>query len=308
VDSDGDGLGDAFEEASATRFDPNDTDTDGDGTQDADEDDDDDGLSALDEYAVARRAPLGSAFPASPLRKDIVIELDLMANHAIAESLLAEVALAYAAAPVTGLDGASGVGVHFLVDEDAIATQVFDGSFPQRQGFLAAHANGLADGQSPALPLARMVHVVVAAQRADLTTRGGEVVEGEPDVPETSGLFLYLDAIAAAFPQCNAPDGALSVDEAVVGTLIHELGHVLQLGHDTDVGGGINFHNVMSVPTSCTEARERFRGTGNTDASLGATESVSAPRFSAAAASLFSFTELMSVDTATFADTDGREM
>ena len=90
--------------------------------------------------------------------------------------------------------------------------------------------------------------------------------------------------------------------------MVHELGHILQLGHDTDAGGGINHYNIMSLATDCAEAGMRYLGTGNTDETLGNTESVASSRFSWAAEALMDFQNKLSVDTAVMVDTDGVEM
>jgi hypothetical protein len=202
--------------------------------------------------------------------------------------------------------------VHFYLDELDIPAQEFDGSFPQRNSFMKNHGPQMDDGESPPLPLAKMIHVVAAARRTDISDRGGEVVtHGDGDV-EAAGVFLYYDVIYELFPMCERPVEPvlppITPEEMIAATLVHEMGHTLQLGHDTTVGGGINYFNIMSVPTSCPEAHMRMHGTGNQDPALGNTESLSAPRFSEAAALIMRFSSKLSVDTAEMEDDDGHEM
>ena len=80
------------------------------------------------------------------------------------------------------------------------------------------------------------------------------------------------------------------------------------MGPPKNAGGGINHYNIMALATNCTEAGMRYLGTGNTDESLGNTESVASSRFSWAAAALMDFRNKLSVDTSVMVDTDGVEM
>ena len=75
----------------------------------------------------------------------------------------------------------------------------------------------------------------------DRDTRGGEVVTHADDISRT-GVLIYADTIADVFPRCGLDDPPpipfVTVDEALAGTLVHEIGHTLQLGHDTEAQGG----------------------------------------------------------------------
>lgn len=312
-DSDGDGLPDVWELAAgdAARLDPYKRDSDGDGTPDGAEDYDGDGLSNLEELAAARFSTLPEAPAAHPLRKDLLIELDSMAGRAPEEEALRMAARAFAALPLQNPDGSSGVTLHVIPDEQDLPAQEFDGSFEQRWNYLAAHGPKMNDGLSPPLPLRKMVHVMVVSRRQDIPDRGGEVVAAESD-PERAGVFVYRDVIEAYFPACERTMPpvlpAITVLEMTGGTLIHEVGHTLQLGHDTEAGGGVNNFNIMSVPGSCGEAQMRSHGADNHDPALGAIEESGEARFSAAASQLMRFTRKLSADTAAMEDEDGYEM
>jgi len=101
----------------------------------------------------------------------------------------------------------------------------------------------------------------------------------------------------------------VSVEQATSASLVHELGHVLQLGHDTEGGGGINPYNIMATdPPTCAEVRKRILGDGNTDPSLGATQTTGGPRFSKAAAALMKLKNKISVEANKFEIGEGYEM
>ncbi len=309
VDQDGDGLPDAWELAAGdlALLDPAASDTDGDSVADGDEDPDGDRLTNLEELALGSLTPAAGA-PPRPLRADLPVELDLMAGRTLDGAVLAVAAGAFAALPHANPDGSAGVNLLVVVDETDLVAQDFDGSFEQRWSLFAAHGPRFADQAAPAIPSHRFLHAVVATRRLDLPDRTGEAV-GEVDDPERAGLFLFFDVIAELAPFCAAPAAVppqpeITLAEALANTLAHELGHLLQLGHDTEAGGGVNAYNVMAVAESCTEAQRRFHGLGNSDPALGNTEAVAAPRFSAAAAALMRFDQLLSVDTATLADVD----
>jgi hypothetical protein len=112
-------------------------------------------------------------------------------------------------------------------------------------------------------------------------------------------VFVYADVIDGLHPNCGRPERpAITFEEALAATMTHELGHTLQLGHDTDTNGGKNCYNIMSVPSSCDEAHQRVRGLGNSDDRLGNTEAISAPRFSEDAIDIMKLDAILSVDTA----------
>jgi hypothetical protein len=303
-DSDGDGLPDSFELAAGdlTKLDPDRADSDGDGLSDADEDYDGDGLTNIEELAAGRLSFKGDVSAPNPFRLDLLVELDCMADRCPSDQLLAEAALTWADVDLSNPDGSSGVGLHIVIDETGLADQQFDGSFEQRWSYFAAHGPHFDDGGSPPLPLGHFVHVMAVHSRQDIPDRGGDTVAGPDDEPEKSGVFIYHDVIYNLFPACGRttppvwPD--ITPEEMVVSTLVHELGHTLQLGHDTDVGGSTNYYNVMSVPQSCTNAQMRTHGVDNDDPLLGSTAQVNAPRFSSAAAALMDFSNILSVDTA----------
>jgi len=303
-DSDGDGLPDSWEVAAGNPalLDPQQEDSDGDGLSDADEDYDADGLTNIEELAAGRLTFEGDVSTPNPFRLDLLVELDCMADRCPSSQLLAEAAAAWADVDLSNPDGSTGVGLHVVIDEAGLAAQLFDGSFEQRWSYFAAHGPHFDDGGSPPLPLGSFVHMVVARSRQDLPDRGGDTVAGPDGQPEKSGVFIYHDVIYNLFPACGRTSPPvwpeITPGEMVTSTLVHELGHTLQLGHDTDVGGGTNYYNIMSVPQNCTDAQMRTHGVDNDDPLQGSTAQAGASRFSSAAAALMDFSNILSVDTA----------
>ncbi len=214
------------------------------------------------------------------------VELDEMENRT-----LSDVVLEFAQEAYFDIE----INLQFVRDEESIPELTLDGSVEQRRQLLSEHRTH--EG---------MVHAVVATRRLDLPERGGELVASDGGPIEESGVLIFYDEIDDLHPACGSPNApSISRGEALAGTLVHEIGHALQLGHDTEVGGGVNFYNIMSEPTGCGEAQKRSHGLGNHDGQLGATEELAAPRFSAAARALIDLDHVVSIDTAIL---DSQEM
>jgi hypothetical protein len=284
----------------ATQLDAMLADTDGDGTPDGQEDPDGDGLTNLEEFALTRLSPEPAGLPPHPFTRSLLVELDAMDGRRIDPAVLERAAEAYAAI---------GIDVSFFRDEEDLEPVTFDGTFEQRWARLKSSGPLFRGHSLEGLRVDRMIHVMAAAERTDTNGRGGEVVtDGEED-PEKTGVFLYFDTLDRIHPACARFEGGpITVQDALTGTLVHELGHALQLGHDTGIGGGVNHFNIMSLASSCEEALMHLRGTGNDDESLGATAAVGEPRFSEAAARLVDLDRIVSVDTATLVGDNGRDM
>jgi hypothetical protein len=300
-DSDGDGLPDGFE-ARFENLDPSKKDTDGDGIADGQEDEDQDGLTAKQEWAAWQGGAVTGVKP-SPMHADLLIELDYQVSAVPNSAVLNQVAAAYAATAHPNLDGKMGINLMIFIDESALADQPMPESLNGRLDYLGAHGPKKLTGSH----VEQMVHVIFATTRPQSSGRGGDTVAGQS--VNKSGVLIYLGNLEKLFPNCAHPiHPKVSVQEAIVSTTVHEIGHSLQLGHDTSVGG-VNPYNIMSTDLGdCDLLRARTRGIGNQDPALGATESVGAPRFSAAAVKLMKLRNKISVESKALYKGRGYEM
>ena len=204
------------------------------------------------------------------------VELDAMEGRALSDDVLKYARAAFHDAKIN---------IRFHRDDEGVAPLEFDGSISQRNAMLRMTRSD-----------PNAVHVLVAIRRLDLPGRGGELVTGADS--EESGVIVYYDELDSLHPACGSPmAAAISKGEARAGTLVHEIGHALQLGHDTEAGGGINFYNVMAVPDGCDQAQRRFHGIANFDPALGATEALQASRFSQEAIDRFDLDNIVSIHT-----------
>jgi hypothetical protein len=303
-DTDGDKLPDVFELASG--LDPKKADTDGDKTPDGAEDDDKDGITAAVELEVWKSSPVEQR-KASPRHRDLLVELDYQAGHAPPASVLSEAIEAFDAVLLPNADGKSGIALHIYIDEKNLPVTPMSESLTDRLNYLGAHGPkaGAAAPQA-----AEMVHVMFVSTRPGMPSRGGDTIASSSLPPGNAGVLVYVGNLTAIFPTCTNPyPPAVSLNEALASTLVHELGHTLQLGHDTTVGGGINSYNIMSTNLGqCELLKHRTRGVGNTDVNLGATAAAGGPRFSKAAALLMKLTNKLSVEANAYEQGNGYEM
>ncbi len=302
-DSDGDGLPDSFEKLFG--LDPAKQDSDGDGTPDGAEDEDGDGLTAAEEWAAWSGAPVEWQKP-SPKHKDLLVELDYQVGKAPSAAVLAEAIEAYAAADVSNPDGTPGIALHVFIDEKDLPVQNLTDDLNQRLTYIGAHGPKNVTGKHAA----KMIHVIFAAANTVYTSRGGDTVAASSQSAEKAGVLVYVDNLSKIFPVCALPGTTkISLEEGITSTFVHEVGHTLQLGHDTAVGGSVNPYNVMSTDLGeCDLLHKRTRGTGNQDPALGATEKNGGPRFSKAAAALIKLKSKIGVETNKFDTGSGYEM
>ena len=236
------------------------------------------------------------------MHKDLLIELDYQAGMQPSSAALGAFVAAYADANVPNLDGSPGINVHVFVDEQDLPVAAMQSDLNSRLNDLGAHGPKNISGEHAA----KMVHVVFASARPDSPSRGGEMIASSAASAEKAGVLVYVEHLQAIFPTCNErASPAVTLEEATISTFVHEVGHTLQLGHDTDAGGGVNTYNIMATDLgSCGLLKQRTRGVGNTDPDLGAT-SGAAPRFSKAAAALMKLDNKISVEANAFENPPG---
>jgi streptogramin lyase len=230
VDTDGDGLLDSWETEGI--------DANGDGTVDL----------ALDQ------AP----FNTDPEHKDLFLEVDYMSAHQPQPGVLVDVTTAFANAPVGNPDGTSGVRLHALLDEavPTVAPVCFwnCAGFPAPESFddlKSGDPESSCDGSfgTATERSSPNCEATLAARRLAfryvLFAHSYSEAPGSSGVGEQPGNDLMV-TLGGKTTEWIAAAGGLRSAEA--GTLMHELGHTLGLGHggNDEINCKPNYQSVMS--------------------------------------------------------------
>lgn len=201
-------------------------DTDGDGLLDAWEIDGipyDDGAGGTAYYTLPG---------ADPLRKNLYVELDLMAGLSFSDTSAEMVKFAFAAAPVPNPDGSTGITLHIDIDEanlPFVATWQTNGCWPlDFDAYRAAHFGTAAERATPA-PFALLEAKAKAFRYSVGAERfGPQRIGGCGELPGDNFVFV-----------------AYKEDDAAAAVFMHELGHNLGLRH----GGGDNVNGKPNYPS-----------------------------------------------------------
>lgn len=221
-------------------------DTDGDGLWDAWETD---GVDVnKDGYYELDLAAMG----ADPRHKDIFMEIDFMENHPLDQAGIGDVIASFAAAPVTNPDGKPGVTMHI----DNGPTSVMNPKTGAKWDTLSdsdqlGHSDQLGStdkaGNYDWGPYDTLKRDNFAEARrtvfryvVSLHTFAGTNIGRARDMPGVENLGITLDGpsdvIVAANQPCASGHCPLSSRQQGV-NLMHELGHLLGLGHGGRSGG-----------------------------------------------------------------------
>jgi hypothetical protein len=194
-----------------------------------------------------------AAREASPFHKDLFLEVDYMEFHQPYSAVIPSVVEAFRRAPVCNPDGIDGIRLHVQLDEqiphqDSIPLTVngirtWNGFYDLKDQYFGTALERL-DGNKDPLLLAKnnIYHYVMYAHTFDNRGNSG-VSNGIPGMD----FIVSLGKFAATDPITRHITGT-SVEQA--GTLMHELGHNLNLRH----GGGDdtnckpNYMSIMSYP------------------------------------------------------------
>jgi len=230
------------------------TDTDGDGLLDCWEvdgiDADGDGIIDLQLYDVNQDGIIQPGEQADPNHKDLYVEVDYMALHLPNATSLADVVTSFANSPVTNPDGATGIRLHVLVDEQAVA---------HNTNLAFEPCTGPAGAGTPDFDAVKAASFGTAAERANANAvnilsakrssfRYSLYVHNLLGLGSTSGCSELPgnDFVVSLGGWAVVGGHGVGNTDQQEGTFMHELGHTLNLRH----GGGNNTNckpNYLSV-------------------------------------------------------------
>jgi hypothetical protein len=215
---------------------------------------------------------------ADPQRKDLFVEIDCLADdanddgdyadagdhvHCPSQQAVREVVQAFANAPVPNPDGSNGIQLHVDVGDrfgpgaviQVVGTGGVVGTFGDYGGggqLLDEAGNTVMslrtssskptiwDVKTMASNRAEVFRYGLFAHQVDYREPGGDCTSGWGELPGND-FFVSLGGLRTATTLCWASDGkghSVGNDTQQAGTLMHELGHTLDLGHGG--GDGIN--------------------------------------------------------------------
>ncbi len=175
---------------------------------------------------------------ADPSHKDIYIEIDYMTAHEPRPDALADVVQAFAIAPVSNPDGIDGITLHLEVDEE----------LPHQEASVLWPDFNVTKATNLGTPAQRADAATVMAKR--LAYRYSLFIHTYTSNPGSSGLAKsggnFVVSLGASGWGSDGMGHNVGTRKQQAGTLMHELGHTLGLGH----GGvdGVNYKpNYLSI-------------------------------------------------------------
>lgn len=202
------------------------------------------------------------AMGADPRHKDIFMEIDYMENHKLDQAAIDSVTAAFAAAPVPNPDGSSGIAMHIDNGPDSIMNPRTGAKWDTRSDSdQLPHIDQLGSTDSQSAydwgPYQNLKdgHFLSARSTAfryviSLHTFKGTAIGLARDLPDAdklgyTGLGGSSDLIVAANQPCKEGHCPLTPRQQGV-NLMHELGHLLGLGHGGRAGGANGVPDLLN--------------------------------------------------------------
>ena len=208
-----------------------------------------DGVIDLELYDVNKDGVIDASEKADLNHKDVYVEIDWMALHRPLVNALQRVIKSFADAPVSNPDGKTGIRLHLLIDEEAVAHQtvstfgapgsVATSDFDNTKSTHFGTASERTDLNALKLLAAKRLVFRYALFIHDLP--GGMGISGLGEQPGND-FVVSLGRYAAV-----GGHGRGNSDQQA-GTFMHELGHTLGLDHggEDNVNCKPNYLSVMS--------------------------------------------------------------
>jgi hypothetical protein len=241
-------------------------DTDGDGIWDEWESK---GVDANSDGSIDLDLP---AMGADPRHKDLFVELDAMDNHPYDPAAASAVIAAFAAGSISNPDGKNGVTLHLDTGSDAVMnpkTAAKWGSRSQANSLTHKDVLGTLDGNAlnwgefQTVKTANFSPVRASVFRyvVNMHNHPKKGVTGTArDLPGEPTLAGASDVVIGSSNPCAAPDHCLLTPTEQAVNLMHEIGHLLGLGHGGRSAAGVpdhlngkpNYLSIMSYSWSFT--------------------------------------------------------
>ena len=238
-------------------------------------------------------------------QKDLLLELDSMADHPWDAVVLNQVINAYSDINVV---------LNYRVDETGLShsgdqTMLDPGDLvgdDEVSEYLEDHRN---------LSLGSYLHVMnvhyLSMSSCDASNfhYGSAENAGIGDDPEFSGVVLADECLIDTYSGLTSTAGQPYPDLTYrrLGNMLHEIGHAMNAAHDRSTGSvdavidgasdTLNCFNIMSRTGDCGTFSTRMLGTGKFDRRWGATQPIGFPRWSRESVAQIDLTSLLSIHT-----------
>lgn len=211
---------------------------------------------------------------ANPDKKDLFVEVDVMAGVAFDQQAINKVILAFAQAPASAVDnpdGSAGIQLHLIIDGDQPASQPLAGApgndlpvdyYTIKDTYFGSETDRIHPNW-PDIWDARLKVFRYCLWADTFVSSGGLSISGIAEAIPSNDFVVAAGAVSSWFSDPNDRSNALA------GTLMHELGHTIGLTH----GGGSenvpnykpNYLSVMNYAHQLPFIRITNQGTNATE-------------------------------------------